>query len=179
MQRFFRAAAGGLLAITLTGAGAASGQDTVPLDGIEALKECRAIAQDADRLACHDRVSGNIVEAAGRGEIRILTQKDVEETRRGLFGFTLPKMKLFGSDREDDREQLDRLESVVTSARQIDPKTYVFKIKDGDATWQIKEAPSRFIGPKAGDKVVFKSASLGSYFIFINNQVGIRGRRIN
>lgn len=157
----------------------ASAQKEGPRDRIAALKECRAIPGDTERLACLDRVSGDVVDAAERGEIRIVTRKDVEETRRGLFGFTLPKIKLFEADREDAREPLETLESVVTSARRIDAKTYQFKIRDGDATWQIKEAPARFIGPKAGDRVSFKRATLGSYFVRINDQVGVKGRRID
>ena len=149
---------------------------------IDALKACRAIANDAERLACFDRASSEIVAAAERGEIRILTKKDVEETKRGLFGFKLPKLGLFGGgdgNDEDEPEPLDMLESVVTSARQLDPKTYVFTIAEGGATWQIKEAPSRFVGPRRGDKVVLKRAALGSYFIRVNGQVGVKGRRID
>lgn len=157
----------------------AAGQDTV-VPRIDQLKACRAITNDAERLACFDRASGEIIGAAERGEIRIVTKKDVEETRRGLFGFSLPKLGIFGGNDDDDEpEPLDMLESVVTSARQLDPKTYVFQIAEGNATWQIKEAPSRFIGPRRGDKVVFKRATLGTYFIRVNGQVGVRGRRID
>lgn len=175
MQQFGVVAGAALLAASWTGGAAAQ----EPADRIGALKECRAIAEAADRLACYDRVSGDVVEAADRGEIRILTQQDVEETQRGLFGFTLPKLNLFGGDRKDGPEALETLESVITSARQLDRTTYVFKIRDGDATWQIKEAPSRFIPPRSGDKVVFKRAALGAYFIRVNGQVGIKGRRID
>lgn len=147
---------------------------------LDALKACRALASDAERLACYDRAAGDIVSAADRGEIRVVTKADVEQTRRGLFGFTLPKLSLFGggSDGEEEPEPLDLLESSITSARQIDRTTYVFKIAEGDATWQIREAPSRFIGPRVGDKVVFKRATMGTYFIRVNNQIGVRGRRI-
>lgn len=146
--------------------------------GIDALKACRGIAPDAERLVCLDRASVEIIGAADRGEIRLLTKKDVEQTRRGLFGFNLPKLALFGGSKGED-DQAEMLESTITSARQIDRSTYVFKIADGDATWQIKDAPGRFIPPKSGDKVVFKRASLGSYFIRINDRIGVKGRRTN
>lgn len=146
---------------------------------LDALKACRALSGDAERLACYDRAAGEIVGAADRGEIRVVTKADVEQTRRGLFGFTLPKLGLFGGrEGEEEPEPLDLLESSVTSARQIDRTTYVFKIAEGNATWQIREAPSRFIGPRVGDKVVFKRATMGTYFIRVNNQIGVRGRRI-
>ncbi|MCT2559669.1 hypothetical protein N0B51_11830 [Tsuneonella sp. YG55] len=167
-----------LLAAALL-AGESPAQSPEAPDPVDALKECRAITRDADRLACLDRVSSAIVAAAERGDVHIVTQKDVEETRRGLFGFSLPKLKLFETDREDGREPFDTLQSEVASARRLDARTYVFKITDGGATWQIKEAPARFVGPKPGDRVVFKRAALGSYFIRINDQVGVKGRRID
>lgn len=73
---------------------------------------------------------------------------------------------------------LETLESTVTSVRQIDRSMFVFKIAEGDATWQIKDAPGRFVPPAPGAKVVFKRASLSSFFISINDGVGIKGRRI-
>ena len=159
----------------------ALGQDVGSAPRIDALKICRGIVGDAERLACLDRASADIIDAADRGEIRILTKKDVEQTRRGLFGFHFPKLALFGGSKGDDDEgeMLETLESTVTSTRQVDRSTFVFKIAEGDATWQIKDAPGRFVPPARGDKVVFKRASLGSYFIRINDRVGIKGRRID
>lgn len=157
------------------------GQDDGSSPRIDALKVCRAIVGDAERLACLDRASTEIIDAADRGEIRVLTRKDVEQTRRGLFGFNFPNLALFGGGKGDDdgAEMLETLESTVTTTRQVDRSTFIFKIAEGDATWQIKEAPSRFVPPKRGDKVVFKRASLSSYFIRINDRVGIKGRRID
>lgn len=150
---------------------------------VEALRACRAITGDAQRLACFDRAAGEVLAAADKGDIRLVTRGDIEQTKRGLFGFSLPKLNIFGGGRDDDEkdaiEPLDMLESTVTAARQIDRTTYVFTIADGGATWQIKDAQTRFIPPKRGDKVVFKRAALGSYFIRINGQIGVKGKRID
>jgi hypothetical protein len=44
--------------------------------------------------------------------------------------------------------------------------------------WEINNAPARFRPIKAGDTVIFKEASLGFYFIRINGQMGVKGKRI-
>ena len=165
------------LAFTTT----AAAEDAGSAPRIVAFKVCRGIVSDTERLACLDRASAEIIAAADRGEIRILTKNDVEQTRRGLFGFNFPNLGLFGGSKGggDEVEMLETLESTITSVRQIDRSTFVFKIAEGDATWQIKDAPGRFVPPEPGDKVVFKRASLSSYFIRINDRVGIKGRRID
>lgn len=142
---------------------------------LEALRACRDIAEDSARLACYDSAAGSLTEAVDKGEVQVVDKEDVKEARRGLFGFSLPKIKLFGGG--DDGEQLKMLESTITSVRRI-RGGYIFRIEEGDATWQIKNAPMRLRPPEVGDKVVFKKASLGSFFIRIDGQIGIKGTRV-
>lgn len=175
--------AASLAVVSMAGTANAQGRADTGKDQVEALRACRAIAADAERLACFDRTAAEVLAAADKGDIRVVTRGDIEQTKRGLFGFSLPKLNIFGGgdddDDKDEIEPLDMLESTVTSARQVDRSTYVFTIADGGATWQIKDAQTRFIPPKRGDKVVFKRAALGSYFIRINSQIGVKGKRIN
>lgn len=147
---------------------------------LEALKQCRAESDAAARLACYDRETQIFLAAADSGELRVIDKAQVESTRRGLFGFTLPRINIFGGgkDKDDNAEEMLTLESTITNVRQVDSETYLFRIAEGNALWEISNAPSRFIAPKVGDTVVFQRAAFGSYFIRVNKQIGVKGKRV-
>lgn len=146
---------------------------------LEALRVCQGQSDPGQRLACYDAAVGRVVAATDDGELRVVDREDMQRTRRSLFGFALPDIGLFGGGKGDDTvEQLDMLESTITSVRRTNGDAYLLTIAEGDATWQITNAPMRFTQPRVGDKVVFKRASLGSYFIRVNNQIGVKGTRV-
>ncbi|MEP2235630.1 MAG: hypothetical protein ABJI01_08000 [Alteripontixanthobacter sp.] len=141
-----------------------------------ALKACRDIGDDAARLACFDRAVRMVVEAEASGELRIVDKVAAEKTRRRLFGFSLPDINIFGGG-DDDEEELELLQTTITSVRRIRDDAWVFQTEEG-AVWQMLNVPSRNRPPKVGQPVEFKKASLGSYFIRVNSQLGVKGRRI-
>ena len=143
---------------------------------IEALAQCRAILDPAERLGCYDRAAGAVLSATESGELRVATRDSVTKTRRRLFGFSLPDLDIFG-DGDDENDELDELETTITGVRGAGRGVYVFQTEEG-AVWQISNAPSRLKPPRPGQPVVFKKASLGSYFIRIDGQIGVKGRRV-
>jgi hypothetical protein len=145
-------------------------------DYIAALKACRAIKDEDDRLECYDAKVGAMVSASEAGDVRIVDREDVRRTRRQLFGFTVPDLDILEGD-EQDKETSELLETTVTSARQLASKAWRFTTAEG-AVWEISNAPARLAPIKPQDKVVFKRASLGYYFIRINGQMGVKGKRI-
>lgn len=163
----------------------ANAQEAAPTSPLAALSQCRAIAAQADRLACFDREVAALDEAVGREDVRIVSRQDLERTRRGLFGFTFPRIGLFGggrdasdNDQDDDLAGLETLTSTVTEVRATGPDSWLFRIADGQALWQITNAPSRLHPPQAGQPVVFQRAALGSFFIRLNGQIGVKGKRV-
>jgi hypothetical protein len=169
--RLFMAGAGGVLALGV--AASATAQDE---DYIAALKTCRAIADEDDRLACYDSKVTAMVSASEAGDVRVVDRDDVRRTRRQLFGFTVPDLDILEGDKQD-RESSELLETTITSARQLTRSSWRFTTAE-NAVWEINNAPARLTSIKAGDKVIFKQASLGFYFIRINGQLGIKGKRI-
>lgn len=147
---------------------------------LQALRSCQPLADAAARLACYDAAVGRVVAASEEGEVSFVDREDVERTRRRLFGFSLPDIGIFGggSDDGDEDEELDMLESTITSARRTSDDAWIFTIEEGDAVWQIRNAPMRLGRLKPGDKVVFKKAALSSYFIRVNDQIGVKGVRV-
>ena len=145
-------------------------------DYLGALKTCRAISDEAERLACYDAKVGAMVTASDAGDMRIVDRDDIRRTRRQLFGFTLPDLDLLKGDTTDTQTG-DLFETTITGARRLSAKEWRFTTEEG-AVWEITSAPQRLAPIKAGDTVVFKGASFGFYFIRINGQMGVKGKRI-
>ncbi len=147
-----------------------------PSEVVAGLKSCRDIADEDQRLACYDTKVDAIVAASDAGEVTIVGREEVVRTRRQLFGFNVPNIGIFKSD-DTDSEASELLETSITSARQLSAKSWRFTTAEG-AVWEINNAPGRLVSIKAGDAVEFKKASLGFFFIRINGQLGVKGKRI-
>lgn len=155
---------------------AASAQDSVVPNSeatLDQLRACRAIAAADARLACYDREVGAVIAATEQGTLQVVDKAEVEETKRGLFGFTLPKIKLFGG--EDG--QLSELETTVTKVRQEGREGWVFTTQEG-AVFRILETRMGWKPPQPGQTVVLKRASMGTVFVRVNGQIGVKGKRI-
>ncbi|MBB3033456.1 hypothetical protein [Alteriqipengyuania lutimaris] len=163
------AAAGPALAQEPDGGKAAPGY-------LERLSECRQIADSGQRLACYDREVGAVVAASEQGDVRIVDREDVRQTKRRLFGFSIPD-NLFGGRDDDDDEKMDTLQTTITQVRTSGRRGFLITTAEG-SVWRITSAPMRLAPPKAGQSVEFKTASLGSYFIRINGQLGVKGVRV-
>lgn len=145
---------------------------------LDGLRGCRAIAAAAERAACYDGSVGALLGAVETGDVRLVDREEVRKTRRQLFGISMPDIAMLQSDDKDGAELSDLLETTIASGRQIGPSTWRLTTVEG-AVWEINNPP-RKIGPiNPGDKVVFKKASLGYYFIRINDQIGVKGRRVS
>ncbi|MEQ8827695.1 MAG: hypothetical protein RIC82_07960, partial [Parvibaculum sp.] len=101
---------------------------------------------------------------------------DVRRTRRQLFGLSVPDVGILAGD-EKDREATDTLTTRITSVRYRPRRRAEFTTAEG-ARWQIFKVPRRLADIEPGDEVEFKKASLGTYFIRINGQMGVKGKRI-
>ena len=145
-------------------------------DYLEDLKACRTIAEEDKRLACYDAKVGAMVSASEAGDVKIVDREDVRRTRRQLFGFSVPALDILEGD-EADKQSSELLQTTITSARAVGRKGWRFTTAEG-AVWEITTAPSRLAPIKAGDSVEFKKASLGFFFIRINGQMGVKGKRV-
>lgn len=150
-------------------------------DYVAALRECSKLTDTAAKLACLESASVALVGAVDSGDVRLVDRAEREKTRRGVFGFSLGRLFGGNDDKNGDNGELAEMEtliSTITEVRQIDRKTYQFRIQEANALWQINEAPSRFISPRVGEQVEFKRAAFQSYFIRVGNQIGVKGKRI-
>ena len=144
---------------------------------VDKLKKCQSIADSEARLACFDAAVGEIVAANDAGEVRIIDQEDIRNTRRQLFGLSVPEVGVLKRDADEDKEASELLETTITSVRYLSAKKIRFTTEEG-ATWEINRPPRRLRTVKAGHSVVFKKAALGTFFIRIDGQMGVKGKRI-
>ncbi|MBO9379415.1 hypothetical protein GG804_21815 [Sphingomonas histidinilytica] len=142
------------------------------------LLNCRAITDNAARLACYDQSASALEQAEAKKDLVVVDRKEIRETRKSLFGFTLPKIGLFGGgDKEegDDKDAITELQSSVQAARMIGGGNWSLSLVDG-GTWETMSALND--APRSGDKVRIKKASLGSYLGQVGINRGVRFRRV-
>jgi hypothetical protein len=101
----------------------------------------------------------------------------VRETRRSLFGFQIPKLPFFSGDDSADAVP-DQIESTVKAVEEIGRGRYRIVIADHDAVWETIDSPMRLNAPRKGDKIIIKRGLIGAYFLRIDGQVGVKGRRV-
>jgi hypothetical protein len=139
------------------------------------LVECRALSDHSARLACYD-VQVDALDAAERSkQIVVVDKAQVSEARRGLFGFTLPSLKIFGGD--DDDQEARELESTVAAASQNGDGQWFLVLQDG-ARW--RQIDNKYVAqPKKGQKISIRKSGIGTYFASIMGRNGFKVRREN
>jgi hypothetical protein len=169
----------GLLVVAaLFAAGPIAAKDKAPPSPlVTAIDRCRQIADPTQRLACYDSAAGALVQAANAGTVAVVDQNEIRQARHSLFGFTLPKIPFFSGDTTADEAQR-QLDSTITSVRPLNNGYYRIVIADNNAVWETSESNISFDPPRPGQKISILRGQLGSYFLRINGQIGVRGRRV-
>ncbi len=140
---------------------------------ITGLLACRAIAGEAERLACFDKAAAAIDSAVSNKELVVFDKEGVRKTKKGLFGFGIPNLGIFGDD--DDTVEIKQVDGVIAGlGRTVDG--FIFRLQDG-SRWVQTDAKVIVIDPRIGDKVLIKKGALSSYILSVNKQPGVKVRR--
>lgn len=142
---------------------------------IAALKACRAITADTERLACYDKAAQSVTKAQETGEVIIIDKQEARAARRQAFGLELPTLSIL--EKGVDKAETEKLQSVVKAARVDAEQRLVITLEDG-AVWRQIDDTMLGKPPKAGDTIEVKKAAMGSYVMKIGSQPAIRVRRI-
>ncbi len=149
-------------------------QDADDSDPLGPLTACQSENDPATRLACYDSAVKALVVAEESGQLRVVDAEEVRKTRRSLFGFTIPDLGIFtgraSRDGSDEEPAFDVLETTVTSVRYRTPNSFAFRIADGNALWEVDDAPRRLLRVVAGSPVMIRKGALGSFFIRFDGQ---------
>ena len=170
----------GLFATALAVAAPALAKDKekpAPSPLVTAIDRCRQVTDAMQRLACYDTAANALVSAANTGAVAVVDQNEIRKARHSLFGFTLPKIPFFSGDSTADEVQR-QLDSTITSVTALNNGYFRVVIADNNAVWETTDSSVSFYPPKRGQKITIIRGPLGSYFLRIDGQVGVRGRRV-
>jgi hypothetical protein len=169
-------AAAAVAVLVMGSSGAAASSRAAPSPLVGAIAACQRQTEDAARLRCYDAAAAALTEAAGSGKVVVVDREDVRETRRSLFGFSLPKLPFFSGDDSADAQE-DELTAKVAAAGSIGHGKYRIRLESG-ALWETTEGRSTMADPRSGDTVVIKRGPLGSYMMRIAGQRALRAKRV-
>lgn len=140
----------------------------------EAVVNCRALTADAERLACYDQNVAALAAARDKQDIVVADRATIRETKKGLFGFTLPKLRLFGGA-ERDSDDVKEIEGTISAVRETADGMAIFTLADG-ARWKQTDGGNAFARP--GVSIRIKRGTLGSYLASIDKGAFIRVVRL-
>jgi hypothetical protein len=156
-------------------AAATEPQNSKPLPSVfEELINCRNITEPSARLACYDQKSNALDEAQRNEQLIVTDVETMKEARRGLFGFNLPKLKIFGTKSEDEVQEIN---TKIASAYVRGGKWLV--VLDDGAKWQQSDSEELRRAPVAGMPIKIKKAAMGSFFVNVDGQRAVRMKRVN
>jgi hypothetical protein len=168
------AAAAGAMILGTTASSGKPVDTTVPLQ-IQRLLACRSVTDNAARLACFDKETQTVAGAFSTGDVVALDREKVRSTRRTLFGFHVPTLgNVFGGD----DSEIKQVEGVVAAVDGNADGGYIFRLQDG-ARWSQTDGKPIALEPRRGDKVVIRRGAMGSYFLSVERQPGVRVERLN
>ena len=147
---------------------------TDPGKVVDDLVACRAIVEPGARLACFDRTAAAIGAAREKKQIVILDREGVREAKKSVFGFSLPRIKLFGGG--DDEPEVTEINDRIENVRDAGNGKMLFRLKGG-TFWQTTEVLLGFEA-KAGQAIRIESGVLGSYKAFVPRNRPIRVKRV-
>lgn len=159
---------------------AASGQ---PNDAAVArFNECAAVQDDAQRLACFDRVTREVRAAARPQGVTAPsspapapTQQVRVQQEREDFGLDVRQRE---ARRPEPVRKIDRVTARVAAARPFGAGLWAFMLEDG-AIWELKETNPAFSPPKRGDTVRIRRGMMGGYLLYVGGQPSMRVARIS
>ncbi|MCW3846275.1 hypothetical protein OF829_03420 [Sphingomonas sp. LB-2] len=141
---------------------------------LDAVVECRKLTDSAERLACYDKAVADLDSAEKSREVVVVDKEQVREARRGLFGLSLPRIRLFDSSDEPD---LDEVTSTVKSISTQGDGRVFFVLEDG-ARW-VQTDNRTVVNVRPGTQVTLKRAAMGSFFAKFHGSISVRVKRVN
>jgi len=143
----------------------------------EALLRCRAMtdATVEARLQCFEEATASLEQATDSGEVVVVDRAQIRESRRRLFGISLPRLPVFGGG-DNEADDVDSVDGVVASASQDGQGHWIIRLEDG-AKWRQIDRSALALRPRPGQGVVINRAALGSFMMKVNGQQAIRVKR--
>jgi hypothetical protein len=140
---------------------------------MQRLLGCRAIQDNAQRLACFDRETSAVDQAITKKDIVLIDKVRATQAKKSLFGFSIPDFGgLFGGSDDEVKE-------IASTVAAFDHGLYtgwVIRLADG-SQWSQTDDAQLGLPPRKGDKVVVRRGSFGAFFLRLNGQPGFKVKR--
>lgn len=140
------------------------------------VQACRAEPDAAKRLACYDRTVAALDTAQKTASVVVIDRQEVRQARRGLFGFTLPKIGFLTGKGGDD-DEVKRLETKVVDVRPALTGGYRVTV-EGGAVWEATPIFQSMREPRRGEPVTIERGTLGSYRMKFQYGQPVQGKRV-
>jgi hypothetical protein len=141
---------------------------------VQRLIGCRAIQDNAQRLACFDRETAAVDQAIAKRDLVLIDKAKATQAKKSLFGFSSPDFGgLFGGDEDEVKE----ISSTVAAFTQRGYLGWTIRLADG-SEWAQTDDAQLGLPPRKGDKVVVRRGSFGAFFLRLNGQPGYKVKRV-
>lgn len=146
---------------------------------ISALQTCRLKADPVERLACYDKAVDVISAATQSRDLVVIDKAEVKSARKGLFGFTLPRIPFLSGRPGDPDDEADfrELNTTVISAQRWNRVYWRFSVQGG-GIWETTEDARGFNDPKQGAAVLIERGTLGAFYAKVGKGARAAVRRI-
>ena len=139
---------------------------------VQRLMACRSIAAADQRLACYDREAAAMQQAITNQDLFMVDKERARAAGRSLFGFSIPNFGgLFGSN-----DEISQIDGTIKSAGHNSDGGWLITLDDGSVWTQTDDWPG--LDARPGRKVVVKRGVLGSFWLSIPGQNGIKVKRV-
>lgn len=139
---------------------------------VQRLLACRSIPASDQRLACYDRETEAMNRAIQSQDLVLIDKERAKAAGRSLFGFSVPNFGgLFGSNNE-----ISQIDGTIKSAAHNKDGGWLITLEDGSVWTQTDDWPG--LDARPGKKVNVKRGVLGSFWLSIPGQNGIKVKRV-
>ena len=172
---------GAIAVMALVAGGSAAAKDKAPPPPPQVWQDmvkCKQIADPTARLACFDGQVGKLEQATNSGDLVLADRATMKQARKGLFGFRLPSLGLFGGNKDgSDADEVSEIDTTVTSARQFGYGNWRLTLADG-SVWEQTDDVKLLFDPRSGNKVHIYKGAVGTFRVNIDGQRAIKMRRV-
>ncbi len=142
---------------------------------VQAISDCRKVADKDARLTCYDKAADSFDQAQAQGQLVVVDREQVRTVRRQSFGFNIPSISIFSRNAPKE-EPIDKVTVELASVHQAVDGRWVMVTTD-DAVWRQTDTDPFGAEPRQGSKMAIRKGLLGSFFCKVNGQTAIRCAR--
>lgn len=165
----------GAVSVALAGWSGCAAAQPKPTSIAGQVLACRAIARPDERLACFDRESAVLRDALSSHEVVMLDAKDVQRSRREMFGLSDPDQKILGRSVKQTQSAFAPVDGVVRSTTSVGYGHYLM-VLEGGAVWRNIDLLDA--APPSGSKIHIEKTAFGGYLIKMPNFQSVHAVRL-